>query len=260
MRITSLTEGNVEYTFKNLRLMDENVKSINSYKDTMSKVIVNLGDSIFGNNDSETGISNLLSNILKCTVYNCAFGGTRAIRRSDNPTGYEEFDFSSLVDSIVSGDFTAQETALTDHGSSMSSVFPNRLQRLKNIDFNKVDIVTFNYGTNDYGGYYVKNNYIEGYTEAIGKLQAAYPNIKVILITPTYRLWYAEDGSFLEDGDTRIGSNNTTLLMVVEDAKTVAANLHIQVIDVYNCGINKFNYSRYFPSNDGTHHNENGRR
>lgn len=48
--------------------------------------------------------------------------------------------------------------------------------------------------------------------------------------------------------------------MVVEDAKTVAANLHIQVIDVYNCGINRFNYSRYFPSNDGTHHNENGRR
>lgn len=210
MRITSLPVSDGKYELRKLVLTYGNIENINPYKDTMAKKIVNLGDSIFGNNDSETGISHLLSDILKCTVYNCAFGGTRAIRRSDNPTGYEEFDFSSLVDSIISGDFTAQETALTDYGSSMSSVFPDRLQRLKNIDFNKADIVTLNYGTNDYGGYYVKNNYIEGYTEAISKLQEAYPHIKVILITPTYRLWYAEDGSFLEDGDTRIGSNGTT--------------------------------------------------
>lgn len=259
MRITKISGSSGLYNLKNLRLTDDNAKTVSLLPNITKNTIVNMGDSIFGNDDTETGISNLLSEILNCTVYNCAFGGTRAIRRSGDPTGYEEFDFSTLVDSIISGDFTTQENALTEYGGSMGSYYGERLARLKSIDFSTVNILTVNYGTNDYS-WYVKNTFITGYEEAIGKLQSAFPQIKVIMLTPTYRFWYDEDGTWKEDGDTRIGSNDTTIKMIVEDVKTVAENMHLKCIDLYNCGINKYNCLYYYPSNDGTHQNENGRR
>lgn len=219
------------------------------------RVIVTLGDSIFGMFDGEDGVSNLLARELGCTVINCAFSGTKAVRRSEDD-GYNDFDFSSLVDAIVSRDYSVQEAAAHEHDRKKLA---ERLERLKSVDFDKVDLVTLNYGTNDWTGWFVMEQYIEVYTESIGKLMAAYPHLQVVLITPTYRVVYNDDGTFKEDSDTHTGHDGSTLPDVVEGAKQVARNLHIPYIDAYSFGINRYNYFHYFSGKDGVHHNANGR-
>lgn len=219
------------------------------------RVIVTLGDSIFGMVDGEDGIANLLAKKLGCTVINCAFGGTKAVRRSVDD-GYDDFDFSALVDAIVSKDYSAQDAAIAEHSREK---LQDRLERLKTVDFGKADVVTLNYGTNDWTGWFSLKQYIDVYTESIGKLMAAYPQLQVVLITPAYRVFYNEDGTFRDDGDTHTANDGSTLADIVEGAKQVAKNLHIPCIDAYSFGINRNNYSYYFSGKDGVHHNANGR-
>ena len=88
---------------------------------------------------------------------------------------------------------------------------------------------------------------------------AAYPQLQVVLITPAYRVFYNDDGTFKEDSDTHTGHDGSTLADVVEGAKQVAKNLHIPCIDAYSFGINRNNYFYYFSGKDGVHHNANGR-
>ena len=255
MRITSIANSG-EYVLGDMRLTEENLGTVEPFKSIRKRTIVTLGDSIFGMVTGDTGVSNLIAAGLGCTVINGAFGGTRAIARTED-SGYNDFDFTALVDAIIANDYSAQEAALTDH--SMSSTIAPQLASLKTADFSKADIVTMNYGTNDYTGYFVKDTFVSGYKEAIGKLQAAFPQMEVVIITPAYRMMYAEDGSFSEDGDTHV-SNNVTLPDVVEAVRQVAADLHLRCIDAYNIGIGRYNYSHYFGATDGVHHAENGRR
>ena len=255
MRITSISNAG-EYVLRDMRLTDDNLGTAEPFKSIRRRTIVTLGDSIFGYIAGETGVSNLLADMLGCTVINGAFGGTRAIRRSDD-SGYDDLDFTSLVDAIVAKDYAAQEAAVTDH--SLPEHIQERLASLKTADFDSVDVVTMNYGTNDYTGHFVRDSFISGYKEAIGKLQAAYPQLEVVLITPTYRMVYAEDGSFSEDGDSMV-KNGVTLPDVVDAVKEVAQSMHVRCIDAYNIGIGKYNYMNYFGPTDGVHHAENGRR
>jgi lysophospholipase L1-like esterase len=107
-----------------------------------------------------------------------------------------------------------------------------------------------------------KNRYVTGYTEAISTLQTAFPNLKVVLISPTWRLWYTvNDGSgvYLEDSDSKDWGGGT-LIDYCESLKNIADELHVKYVDAYNIGINRYNYPRYFNSTDGTHHDVAGRR
>lgn len=219
--------------------------------------IVNLGDSIFGNNNSITSISNLIAYNMGNTVYNCAFGGTRMVARGSTDTGYDKFDFSTLINSIVSGDFSEQENAINSY--SLPSLYRDRLNTLKAVDFNKVKIITLNHGTNDYTSSITPSSFKEKYKETVGKLQTAFPNINVVLITPTWRCWLNNDGSFKEDGTTRLYSNYT-LYDYVDAVKDVSKEMNVSLIDLYNIGINKYNWSNFFSESDTTHQNENGRR
>ena len=255
MRITSIADSG-EYVLGDMRLAEKNIGTVEPFKSIRRRTIVTLGDSIFGMVTGDTGVSNLIAAGLGCTVINGAFGGTRAIARTED-SGYNDFDFTTLVDAIVAGDYSAQEAAVTDH--SLPDKIAEQLASLKTADFSKADIVTLNYGTNDYTGYHVIESFISGYEEAIGKLMAAYPQLDVVLITPTYRMIYADDGSFSEDGDTHV-SNGSTLPDIVAAVKQVASDLHLRCIDAYSIGINRHNYSQYFGPTDGVHHAENGRR
>ncbi len=221
-------------------------------------VIVNLGDSIFGNNDSDTGVSNLISEYTGATVYNCAFGGTRMVRRKSRDTGYDLFDFSFLVDSIVSGDYKEQEKALLKH--ILPVYYKPRIDRLKDTDFKTVDIVTINYGTNDFmgGGAHIES-FKQTALESISKFQTAFPNVKVVLITPTWRCWLNEDGTMKYDSNER-ENNGKTLVDFCKADEEIAKELNISFIDVYNIGINKHNWKYYFNGSDTTHQDINGRK
>jgi lysophospholipase L1-like esterase len=229
------------------------------------KTIVNFGDSIFGLARPPEDISTRLAELTGATVHNCGFGG--ALMSAVNNT-YHDFCMVELANAITSKDFSKQDTAIAENGS-LPAYYADTLALLKTIDFDKVDIVTIAYGTNDHHYVELDNsaNPLDT-TKIMGALRysieailTAYPHIKIFICSQTYRFWMDENGAFTNDTDT-LKSNNKehTYTELLEATETVAKEYKLPYIDnYYALGINKFNRGQYFPENDGTHHNLNGR-
>lgn len=246
--------------------LEKTLSGFNTY--TLSdKTIVCFGDSLFHFGDGDgTAIADVVRNVTGATVYSAGFGGTRmsASRTLDTPINiaYDKFDFVNLVDAIVSGDYTAQESVYANLGNNDPVDYKNRIDRLKTIDFTQVDIITFSHATNDWrAGVALDGTTISTYkgalSSAITKLQNAYPNIRIVALTPFWRILH--DGTaYTQNADTHLVNGKTLL-----DFKKVLYDVgqgvyHLQVIDVYNLGFNINNHTLYYM--DGTHFQANGRK
>lgn len=218
------------------------------------KKIVNMGDSIFGYFEAPTDISSYLAQVTGAVCINCALGGTRAVTRSGGGTT-KPFDLTSLVDAIISGDFTSQDAAISDHGDAFQSHFA----ALKQVDFTNVDVLTISYGTNDYAGNNEigaansdKTYFIGALIYAATQMITAYPQLRVVFCTPIFRM--------MEGGvpaDTYENTNGNTLTDFVDAIKTAAQAVHTYAIDLYYLGINGLNYQQYYI--DSTHPDVAGR-
>lgn len=218
------------------------------------KKIVNMGDSIFGYFEAPTDISSYLAQVTGAVCINCALGGTRAVTRSGGGTT-KPFDLTSLVDAIISGDFTSQDAAISDHGNAFQSHFA----ALKQVDFSDVDILTISYGTNDYAGDNAIGNVNSDKTYFIGALIYAvtqmiteYPKLRVVFCTPIFRMMTGG-----VPADTYENTNGNTLTDFVDAVKTAAQAVHTYAIDLYYLGINGLNYQGYYI--DSTHPDVAGR-
>lgn len=235
------------------------------------KTIVNFGDSIFGNYQDETSVSNSIAKITNANVVNMGFGGCRMSQRSE--TFWNAFSMCNLADSIANKDFTLQDTALQNKpiDDYVPPYFDTSIQALKSIDFSKIDYITISYGTNDYtAGTLLDNeeNPLDQTTWAgalrysIQTLLTAYPNLRILIGTPIWRCWLNNEKTEIENtSDERTFPNgNYTLPQMVEKAIEIGKEYHIPVLNAYdNLSINKFNWSSIFSSTDTTHPNEYGR-
>ncbi|MFV0577716.1 MAG: SGNH/GDSL hydrolase family protein [Fusobacterium ulcerans] len=235
-------------------------------KNISGKIIVNFGDSIFGNVTGGTSISNFISSLSGATVYNVGFGGCKM---SSDESNFDSFSMYRLVDAVISKNFIQQEEVIKKN-EEIPRYFREHLELLKNIDFTKVDFVTISYGTNDYtAGKEIdnfqdkedKNTYSGALRYALRRLFETYPHIKILVLTPTYRFWSTKEGEFIEDSDTRAyNSKKETILSFVAATTNVAMEFKTPYLDQYfELGINKYNRLEYFSKSDGTHPNYKGR-
>lgn len=226
------------------------------------KTIVCFGDSIFGMHRDSSGVPAVIAAQTGATVYNVGFGGCRmAVHPS---TGYNEFCMWALADAVASGDWSAQDAAVSDG----SSHFPDQLALLKSIDFSTVDIAVIHYGTNDFFGW---GNALDNpddpddYTTVCGalrysldKLMTAYPNLQIYISLPLFRYWTADDGT-IEYSDTYINKIGYTFDDGCAAIAEVARAYDLPVIDGYNgLGIDATNAATFL--DDGTHLNTEGRK
>ena len=132
-------------------LSDEVKNIINKVE---NKVIVNFGDSIFGNFRDETSISSQLAKLSGYTVYNCGFGGCRIAKRNSASTqtetsiAWDSYGMVEIVDAIISKDFSKQEANLnygTTPGNTIPAYLKEPLNTLKAIDFFLFFIITIEY-------------------------------------------------------------------------------------------------------------------
>lgn len=230
------------------------------------KKIVNFGDSIFGNTSGQTSVSSNIASVTGATVYNVGFGGCQMSDRDDQ--GWKAFSMCNLATAVASQDFTTQDAAIANPPSGMPAYFATHLATLKSIDFSTVDIVTISYGTNDYtAGDTLDNSsnlkdistFAGALRYSIETLLTAYPNLKIVIGTPIFRLWL--NGTTVEyTSDTRTYAGGFTLIDMTEKVKDIGEEYHCQVIDAYNdYGVNQFNWARVFDSADTTHPNADGR-
>lgn len=230
-----------------------------------NKVIVNFGDSIFGNKRHPDDISTHLAQITGATVYNCGFGGCRM---SAHNTNWDAFSMYRLAEAIATGDFSVQDAVDVSSVSEMPSYFIETRNLLKSIKWNDVDIITIAYGTNDFTAsvdidsetnIYDTTTFAGALRHSIEKLLGTYPHLKIFVCGQTYRFWMDSSNVFTEDSDTKINANGVKLTDFVQKTKSVSNEYHLKFIDNYfDLGINKFNRSHWFPATDGTHHNKLG--
>lgn len=248
---------------------------IASNKPLSGKVVVNFGDSLFGNTQGASSVSNVISNVTGAVVYNCGFGGCR-MAGGQEIEAWQSFSMFRLSDEIVKENddptkWNLQDAAVNNEKwNNKPTYFDNTLSVLKGIDFNLVDFITIAYGTNDYTG----GNLIDDESNPLNtdtfsgalrysleKIMAKYKHLKILICTPTYRLWFNPDGSVESDSDTKDYASTGTLIDYVEAEKEVAKEFKIPVLDNYfGLGINKYNALEFFTIADGTHHTDIGRK
>lgn len=229
--------------------------------------IVCLGDSNLGNVQDETGIVSLLEQKLGVKVLNGAFGGSTMANVNGVKTEYHSvLSMYNLTHSICNKNFGMQKSEIdvimqSDH----VKYFDVTLDKLSKVDFNVVDVLIIEHGVNDYlSGTPIKNGSDPYDTETfcgtirtvVTMLKEEYPNLRIILSTPTYCApigagWinrYCDEvdygGGLLED--------------YVNAEIEVAKELGIEIIDTYHLvNIHKDNVTEYL--DDGLHLSKNGR-
>lgn len=234
----------------------------NNEKPLTGKTVVCFGDSIFGNYRDSTGAPAIVAAETGATVYNVGFGGCRM---AVHPyTGYNEFCMWALAYAITSGDWSAQDVAVSEG----SSYFPDQLALLKSIDFSTVDIAIIHYGTNDFynwGNALDNPDDPDDYTTVCGalrysldKLMTAYPNLQIYVSLPLFRYWVADDGT-IEYSDTYINKIGYTFNDGCAAITDVAREYDLPIIDGYSAlGIDATNATTFI--DDGTHLNTEGRK
>lgn len=259
-------------------LTDDIVKCI---KPLTGKTIVFMGDSIIGNFYDETGICAIMQEITGANIINCAFGGTRMAYRHGTTSGqiaefarWNTISGAGLSDAISSGDWSAQETAIPAMTSWKPAYFSDRLDTIEAVDWSNVDYILWEYGTNDFASNVALENesdqtdmyaYANAYRKTIETILTAYPNIRIISITPFWRFWTDENDQYLYDSNTHVIADyqgvEHKLTDFVAKAASVSKEYQIACIDdYYTTCANSFTRLSFFDANDGTHPNADGRR
>ena len=222
--------------------------------------IVNLADSIFGNNEKPFDLGTYIQNITGLKNANCAYGGTTA--RVIPSGNMSPLGLPSLVDCIVSGDYSSLQTP-SYWASKSEYMYAVPTQLFPLIDFSKVKIITIAYGTNDYNSNTPLDNennafdtstYCGGLRYAIKNLLQKYPNITIILLSPIYRYWSdsADYSTVDRDSDSRENTLNLKLIDYVNAMQSVADEYHVPFFNNYNgFGLNQYTAPTWL--RDGTH-------
>ena len=206
------------------------------------KKVVCMGDSITENGDYPVRLATLTG----ATVTNCGFGGSRLAFSTGD---YAYLSFHKLADYIASGDYTELTAACARLAGS--PVFDDNTAiaaRLAAVDWSTVDYLIAEYGTNDYGSPDVPLGVATDTTGvtfrgainyAVNKICTAYPNIKILFVSPMFRSRYnSGDGN---DSDTYANSRGAYLIDFVNAMQEMAAINKMPCIDMYRTsGVNKY--------------------
>ena len=244
----------------------ETIVDITNEAPLKGKTVVCFGDSITGSGSGQgTDIATYLAEFTGATVYNVGYGGCRMTTYMPHEQ-WDAFSMYRLAEAVNKNDFSYQLAAFSfdDGYSKHAYYFRDHYEKLISIDFNEVDYITIAYGTNDLTAGRLRpdadytRDFMASLRYSIEQIQSAYPHIGIYLCTPIYRSWNEADG-FIDSNEREY--YNLKLTDYVQAIKDVGAEYNLPVIDLYyELGINRQNYSFYFPATDGTHPNERGRR
>lgn len=250
-------------------IMDLLDRSWDDAPDLEGTVIVNFGDSIFGNTENITSISNYISVKTGALVYNCGFGSGRMARYCD---AWDPIAMCTVAECIANRDFTIMENAVETGWSGMPGYVPKTMDMLANqINFDWVDVITISYGTNDYiepGARLNNPNDPFDVTTVCGALrysvralQTAYPSIKILVTTPVYRMLLDEETREVIATSDEKNWGSGTLTDYSLAIRQACEDMNVPCLDLQNVSqINWNTRTFYFDSHDGVHPNEAGRR
>lgn len=209
------------------------------------------GDSVIGNFTDSMSIPGVIKGFTNGTVINCGYGGMAAAKRVGNNYG-----ITDIVDAFLSGDYmTFAASSEASAQTAMEGIMTFHDKHTK-VDEEKL-VFILSLGLNDYmSGCSLEENgandvySFEGAIKiAVQKLKEAYPESKIILMSPNYL------GLF--DGGTE-EINGHTLKDFIKLLEKINFELDTLYIDVYDeSGIIRENEEEFL--SDHVHPNEYGR-
>ncbi len=227
--------------------------------------IVTFGDSVFGETRDETAVPARLQELLGKSVYNAAMGGTCMGRTGDDRRmdyAKGSLSMAGLAKAVLAQDFAVQQSLRIRENKT--EYFREVLNSLEMMDFSQVEMVLIQHGINDYHAaipienpedLYDEYTYLGALRSAVRDLRRVNPDIRIVLVTPTYT-WYIYTGLTCEEADQGSG----VLEDYVDAQFRAGEELGLEVIDVYHDFYphekweDKDLYTR-----DGLHPNEAGR-
>ena len=206
-----------------------------------SAELVTFGDSVFGNVRDDSAIPAQLQVLTGKQTFNAAFGGTCAAKISgDSQLDYslDALSLAALTQAIRTEDFGPQQTMRTKTDSSL--YFDGTVDALSAIDFNTVKTVLIAHGINDYlAGVPLddEDNSVNTYTyggalrSAVQNLRKVNPNLRIVLVSPTY-IWLPDWGMNCEEYR---GAETASLLEeYVAKQQEIAAQYGLEFVDLYH--------------------------
>lgn len=236
--------------------------------DTQAEVLF-LGDSIVGQSRDDTSIPALTAQQLGITVVNGAFGGTTmSLQNRENRDAYyhDGLSFSQLARAVAAQDFGVQQTIRTKDYVTMH--FKDVVDELDTVDYSSVKTVVITYGMNDYTtGSPISNpldpedpGTMEGAMRTgIRFLRQAYPNLRIIFMSPTY-CWFVNTSGITDETCETNDYGGGCMEDYVEAQRRVALECGVEFLDLYHDFYPHVEYGDWkLYTEDGMHPNEAGR-
>ena len=251
-----------------LPLTDENGQMVI----TDASNIVLFGNAPFADDrDSSDGLANLIAKETGATVYNCSISGSylAAQERDFDPTvaamdAYCLYWMVCLATGAPIDNYYVQ--AAEQLGDKTPADAEEVINTLKTLDFNTIDTVAIMYDATDYllgNPMYSDDNPTDptqftGNLEAsLDVLQSLYPQIRIIVMSPTYAYAVDENGDYISS-DMYI-YNNRDVLSTYVIKECYSANLHsVSFMDNLYGSITEDNAKEYLT--DNLHLNVKGRK
>ena len=222
------------------------------------KTIVCFGDSITGGPDAPDDYPSVIAEELGAMALNAGFGGCR-MSQTHPEAAYDAFCMCRLADAVASGDWSLQAQCAESLGAAA------RVQALAALDWSQVDFVTIAFGTNDIQAGVplddalsplARTTYLGALRAAVETLLAAQPHLKLLLLTPIYRYWNAEE---LDSNEKTFGGRAFTDWG--DGLLATAGEYGLPALDLYRtAGLNRLTRETFYPAADGTHPNAAGQR
>ncbi len=223
---------------------------------TLEYPVVLLGDSIIANDYVGAELDEMLAEGLGEEVFNGGFGGSYLCNQNlnlDETGGDESLSMEELANSIISGDFLAQKSAIKR--ASRLDYYESRLETLSQIDFEKTHTLIIEHCVNDYALQIPPEQVRATLREVIQKLQDKYPDMHIWISSPTY-CYIVVDGENLYCDTTDLGPYTLEEYILAEEQ--VCEELGVGFVNNYHQDvITKETMDRYYL--DGLHLNEAGR-
>ncbi|MCR4599367.1 MAG: hypothetical protein K5678_10080 [Acetatifactor sp.] len=226
-------------------------------KSARPKTIV-FGDSLMAIARGEDSVPDRLSGLLGEPVFNAAFGGTTLAK---NGSASEELSMAALKNAVIANDFAPQQQVSIQ--SAATEYFDELVDALDASDFQGAELLLVTHGMNDYlsgvllensGDPFDEGTYAGALRTIVTDLGKAFPNCRIILVTPTFA-WYCNAEKSCEE----IEFGGGTLDAYAAKEREVAAELGVELIDLYDL----YEHEKYEDwerfTSDGVHPNATGR-
>lgn len=268
---TEISSEDSEYDIESMDyILPVNPKLLEGREDDGITTVVCLGNAPFADDrNSENNLAKLIGKELgdNAKVYNCAVADSYMSSVASTFTNTYPYDMFSFY--WLSTVIALEYDVMIDTAFGLLEDVPEDLREsmdlLRDIDFEKVDVIAVMYDASDYYDARMAINNdnptdIQGFagalTAGIQLIQEYYPHIRIMVMSPTYAYALDENGEYQSSDIVDYGMGSLATYAILES--NVCYENSVSYIDNIYATINADNASQYLE--DYVHLNEDGRK